>query len=504
MAGAAASTGTDSGAVYRLPRVEMFATGVHDGETWTEADLHELADNFRRHKGKLDPPLVVGHEADQQLLDATDVPAAGWPDDLRVEYDPEDGEYKLVGSVEGVPPEVADWIRRGLYRKVSAEIYDHPSEAGLPGDGRVFRRLALLGGELPKVKILRRLPEPERARSLPFAETGGRSCLRFSEGGRPGKGLRRITFFSERRGNAMDRNQLAQAAIQLGIPQSAIDKLSDEELAAVTQTKAPAPPDGAVGGGNFADSMGAPGEGDDTAPMGTYAEDDLDADPTPNPQDDPANPRPAGVYAECGPPHGTRNFSDEAPRGDLPKVSPASVPAAPKEDLDRRTNGQVAKMYSETRRLHAETARMHTEIQNNFKTYQREIANRRKIDAEVARRNHGKSVHAFCERMKAEKKMLRAEADPKDPNSVYNRLLRTSPKKVHKFSEKGKQVAKSEYELQCAEIEARDPANLVRFFGEKMPQQPGQGGAMSPERRAQLLGATPFGQVVAKKLAGAK
>lgn len=535
MAGAAASTGADSGAVYRLPRVEYFATGNHDGEEWTKADLDEMADNFRRFKGKLDPPLVVGHEDDQRLLDATDLPAAGWPDDLRVEWDPEDKEWKLVGPAEGVPPEVADWINRGLYRKVSSEIYDDSGEAGLPpGHGRMLRRVALLGGELPKVKILRRLPRAERSQALPFAETGGRTALRFSEARRPGKGLRRITFFSERRtmqgspeamwaqvddageknkdgsydrsrmkgdwhismseGN-MDRNQLAQAALQMGIPQSAIDKLSDEELAQVAQAKQPAPPP-PVSGGNFAERGAMDQPPEDDVPPATYAEDDLGPDPVPNPQDDPANPRPAGSYGErcAGVPPGARNYSEEAPRGDLPSASPADVPKPPKDDLDLRTNGQVAKIYSECRKMYAE-------MQSLFKTYRRDVSDRRKVEAEAVRRRHARSVKEFCESRLKSKKLLPHEADPKNPHGVYARMLRTSPRRVHQFSEGGRKVQKSEYQLQCEEIDRRDPAHLVRFFSEKMPQGgAGPGGQISPERRAQLLGATPYGQVVAKKL----
>lgn len=526
--------------VYRLPRVEYFATGTHGGETWTKRDLDEIARNHRKFRGKLDPPLVVGHEEDQDLLDATNVPAAGWPDDLRVEWDPEDREWKLVGPAEGVPPEVADWIDRGLYRKVSAEIYDDSGEAGLPpGHGKMLRRVALLGGELPKVKIIRSLPKPERskqAKSLPFAETGGRTALRYSETRRSGTS-RRVTFFAERRfgetpmngsaaamwaqvddvdgklksgrynrkdmkdawhtkmseSNPMDRNQLASAALASGIPQSVIDKLDDQELAAVTQAKAPINPAPTGGGGNFAEGdmpePPAPEPEEGPGQYGNYAEEDLDPDPTPGGDNDADDMPPSTTMGErCTPgtPSGSRNFSDEDPSG-TGQSRPKSPPAAPADDQADRTNGQVAKMYSEMQRL--------------YRTYTRQLGGRVKAEAKRARAAKADTVKRYCEKWQAEKKVLPFEIDPKGPrHNLFHRLMTASTQRVHKFSEKGKRFRQSDFDLLVASVDARDGKQHVRFFSEKMAQKDtaGANSGLSPERRKELLSKTPLGDAIAK------
>jgi hypothetical protein len=434
--------------VYRLPWVEIFATGNHGGEEWDEGDLDEMVANFRRLKGKLDPPLVVGHEEDQQLLDRTDLPAAGWVGDVRKFWDPEDGVWKLGAPVESLPPEVADWVNRGLYRKVSAEIYDSPQQAGLPGTGKTLRRLALLGGELPKVKTLRALPFAVRAARFSEGRVGPRRprVLRFSGASRPAAEFRRISFFSERRN--VDRTQLSQAALQMGLSQAVIDLLDDNALAAVVQ--------------DLQGKQAAPGP----APA-------VNAEPDPN--------DPATVCAEGGP-------GDPARPGG-PAPDPANMMAA------LGSPAQIIAKYSEL-------ARKFDGLQRDYQTLSRKIGAREVIEAERSQQAHAANVKAFCERMKTAKKVLHFEIDPEgDETNLYHQLLRASPERVHKFSEGGKAVQKSELELQMAAIDKRDPALIARMFSEKMPhpQPGGQGGALSPERRKELLGSTPLGAAILRQ-----
>jgi hypothetical protein len=465
------SAGVPAGGLARVPGVEIFATGEHDGETWTERDLDEILANFQRYSAGPDAsvpsPVGIGHEEDQQVLERTDLPAAGWHTGLRKVYDPGHGVHKLVADFEGVPLPVADWINRRLYRRVSAEIYDHPEQAGLPGGaGKMLRRTVLLGAELPKIKTLRDLP------LAVYADRPTRAvALRFSERRRlPGRC--RVSFFCEcpsamaatddkfercvqdvkEKGGAvnpwavchaslgyaegfaeMDRQQLVQAATDLKISQAVIDGLSDELLAQL-----------------IADLQAA-------AAAGAAA---------------PPPPPPTGM-AEGGLPDDQKKPDENNLMGGLPAVGGSP--------------SQVVLKYSE--------------LDRRFKTLEHRLAARERLEAQRLQQTHQATVAAFCERMVREKRILPADADAgaRVPN-LYHRLLRADPvRRVHRFGEKGEVL--TELELQMKEIEGRDPRLLTRFFGEKMPAPgaPGQGAAaLSADRRKELLDATPLGTAILK------
>lgn len=125
-------------------------------------------------------------------LTNTGSPAVGWITDLRKERVPclwceRSGSFAINGQpircpacqgsgeqlllkadIDDLHPRVADLIEAKSYRKTSAEIYDDASASGVPGSGRMLRRLSLIGGELPKIKTLADLPTP----------TGDRRSLR--------------------------------------------------------------------------------------------------------------------------------------------------------------------------------------------------------------------------------------------------------------------------------------------------------------------------------------
>ena len=188
-----------------LKGVEIFATGSHRGKHYTLDDLQQMVDNFRRHSTGTAPllrvPGVLGHDEDQHFLERSDLPAAAWGEHLYVEMDapsiltpplqktlvglsiaadagdpladaalhdfleenglpPEmRGRGVLVADFSDVPPEVKRLLDGKTYRKVSAEIYDSPP-AGIPGTGKMLRRVAFLGGDVPQVKGLRDIPSP--------------------------------------------------------------------------------------------------------------------------------------------------------------------------------------------------------------------------------------------------------------------------------------------------------------------------------------------------------
>ena len=165
------------GGSSELKDVEIFASGVHRGKPYTNADLDQIVHNFNRYRNTNQPqvkpqlaiprlmpgaPAVLGHEEEQQILERSDLPSAGWPTKLW-----RDGD-KLKANLGGLAQVVAKAIRLRRYSGVSAEIYDNPPE-GVEGEGKVLRRIALLGADVPQVKSLADLPMPTDSHSEQFA-----------------------------------------------------------------------------------------------------------------------------------------------------------------------------------------------------------------------------------------------------------------------------------------------------------------------------------------------
>jgi hypothetical protein len=175
-----------------VPDVELFAAGTRGGKEYSDDDLEDIQRNLRLYGHLIKPPVKIGHEAPEQqpltmgLAAAepnTGEPKLGTVDWNtakleRVECPACDGKGKAEGQpcpeckgkgkllvlkagLKDVPPGIAGLIANRQYDRCSAEIYDEDARPeGLPGTGKVFRALALLGGDLPKVKTLADLPEP--------------------------------------------------------------------------------------------------------------------------------------------------------------------------------------------------------------------------------------------------------------------------------------------------------------------------------------------------------
>lgn len=115
--------------------IEIFATGSwtdSQGNTkeWTLDDLKEIASSYDSKTGPA--PIVIGHPE-------TDSPAYGWIEALKIE-----GE-KLLAKPFQLVEEFADWVKRGLYKKISCAIYPDLT----------LKHVGFLGGAAPAVKGLK-------------------------------------------------------------------------------------------------------------------------------------------------------------------------------------------------------------------------------------------------------------------------------------------------------------------------------------------------------------
>ena len=163
---------------------EIFMAGTWLGETYSEEDVAEIAANTNKLLAmkKFEPPAKVkklgkgklGHSEAQEVAETAGLPAAGWVSRVYAEG------AKLLADFKDVPAEMAEWIRKGLYRYVSSEIYGDKLAAQYFGEygisGKVLRAVAFLGADVPVVKGLAPLPL-----ALHEAATGGYKVAVFSQ-----------------------------------------------------------------------------------------------------------------------------------------------------------------------------------------------------------------------------------------------------------------------------------------------------------------------------------
>lgn len=128
--------------------VEIFGVGKWKDSEFTKEHLDEMVKAFDVF-GFI-PPLKLGHDENQKLLQRDGMPAAGWVERIyRV-------GTKLIADFKDIPDVIATAIKRGAYRQISSEIYfNFPAPTGKGTFSRVLRAVALLGADNPAVPTLR-------------------------------------------------------------------------------------------------------------------------------------------------------------------------------------------------------------------------------------------------------------------------------------------------------------------------------------------------------------
>lgn len=451
--------------------VEMFLAGDYDGTPYTLQDLQDIVRNFETLSQPIPltvageapyhtAPVAIGHGEYQEILDRTDLPAAGRVCRLWIE------NGMLKADFDRVPMIIAGWINGRLYTKVSVEIYQdpfHPDDKGdpgpfegFPGSGKAFRRVSLLGAEVPKVKGLADLP------FAMSAETAKRLTPIML---RPSNVQRRanskcLHVFSEV--VPMDRATLIQTLIGLGYSQELCDSLPDEALAKLateSQALMAGAPTPAATPPAQAGQMS-----DDDAPGG-----DSDTDP-------------ASMSDATMP--GTTQCGDTAPPAPTPAGQPTpNAPGTPNPS-------KVVVHFSERMNKLQKQA---DAVEAKNKAAER-MANQR-VQNEKKHR-----IQSFCERMVKEGKILPAQIDQSSGHpTLQDRLLRADCiRSVHKFSEKpgGALIDATELDMQMREIET-GPA--LQRFAERMPNPEKAGAGISPERQRELLNHSRLGVAAQKK-----
>ena len=119
------------------PGKQTSAQGVE--REFTKKDLKQVVDSY---KPKVhEAPILIGHEMNDKM------PSWGWVEKLKMKGD------QLFAEVN-FAPQMGDYIRDGLYKKVSASFYSPESKIN-PDPGKwSLRHVAMLGGQPPAVKGL--------------------------------------------------------------------------------------------------------------------------------------------------------------------------------------------------------------------------------------------------------------------------------------------------------------------------------------------------------------
>lgn len=136
---------------FDINGVEIFECGTHRGVEYKDEDLQLMADNYDMLKDKVKPPVKLGHNEDQSILQADGLPSAGWVTNLKKVGS------KLIADFKSVPRAVKDIIDAGGYNRVSSEIYNTFKDSDGSSYSNVLRAVALLGADVPQVKTLKDL-----------------------------------------------------------------------------------------------------------------------------------------------------------------------------------------------------------------------------------------------------------------------------------------------------------------------------------------------------------
>jgi len=127
--------------------VEIFATGTHNGDKFTNKDLDGIVDAFEKTKDFLNPFVKIGHNDRQNLLAADEMPNAGLIENVKRVGN------KLIADFKRVPKKIFDIISQGLFRKISAELFVN-FNSGKEVHPLALKAVAVLGGETPAIRNL--------------------------------------------------------------------------------------------------------------------------------------------------------------------------------------------------------------------------------------------------------------------------------------------------------------------------------------------------------------
>lgn len=137
--------------MYALKSLPIFKVGIYHDVPYSLDDLDEIVKNTNIliNTKLLDPPMKLGHDLDQKLIQKDGYPAVGWTLQLERMGD------QIFADVDSIPDKVYQCIEKKAYKHISPEIalnYPHPITK--ENMGMVLIGIALLGADIPEIKGL--------------------------------------------------------------------------------------------------------------------------------------------------------------------------------------------------------------------------------------------------------------------------------------------------------------------------------------------------------------
>jgi hypothetical protein len=127
--------------------------------------LDIIISNFHKLKDTLSPPLKLGHDEKQALVQNSGFPSAGWITGLKRKV----ATNKLLAYFSNVPEQIVQLIESGAYRRISAELYNNYIDPDTKEEfGPTMRAVSILGADVPRIKTLDDLTVIYHSDKLPY------------------------------------------------------------------------------------------------------------------------------------------------------------------------------------------------------------------------------------------------------------------------------------------------------------------------------------------------
>jgi len=154
-------------------KIDIFRTGTWHGKKYTEEDLKQIVENFKKYNDKSSsdfefvPRIKLTHKESGELS-----PAFGWVKNLWVEKD------RLMAEIVDIPEKVYNIIKDNFFDR-SIELYTNYKTSKGERVGYVLRAVAFLGADVPEVKGMEPL---EQAETFVYNENQDFITIVFKEG----------------------------------------------------------------------------------------------------------------------------------------------------------------------------------------------------------------------------------------------------------------------------------------------------------------------------------
>lgn len=127
--------------------------------------LDVIIANFHKLKNKLNPPIKLGHDEKQALVQNSGFPSAGWITDVKRKA----ATNKLLAYFSNVPETITRLIESGAYKRISAELYNNYIDPETnKAFGPTIRAVSILGADVPRIKTLEDLTVIYHSDKLPY------------------------------------------------------------------------------------------------------------------------------------------------------------------------------------------------------------------------------------------------------------------------------------------------------------------------------------------------